>query len=136
MRFVGAPEGQQVSIASGPFSEDQAIVGRHLWVIGPDQVPYALEACSFGKSLESAVIKHTNLTGGGSAHCGGELWFRHDSKIVINGASGRYGPTDLEALMSAARAFRDCGYEVGVVGWSLRDKPLEFVTSEGQLTWI
>src|SRR5580698_7303110 len=46
---------------------------KMLWVVREADVPYALEACPFGKGLESGMIKHSNLTGGEAAYSGGEL---------------------------------------------------------------
>jgi len=90
----------------------------YLWVIGMERVPAILEAAEIGKSLESKIVKHTNLTGGEDAHCGGEVWFIEDRKIIISGSSGRYGPdrNDGEKLANAAHVFKEQGYEVAHLG--------------------
>ncbi len=44
------------------------------------------------------VPKHTNLTGGGRAYLGGELWFTNNSEVYVSGGSGRYPPSDERQL--------------------------------------
>ena len=97
----------------------------YLWVIGKERVPAILEAAEIGKSLESKIVKHTNLTGGDDAHCGGEVWFIEDRKIIISGSSGRYGPdiNDGEKLVSAAHVFKEQGYEVASLGMDESGRP-------------
>ncbi len=89
----------------------------YLWAIALSEVPFALETVDFGKSLESKVIKHTNLTGGNPAHSGGELWFLSENQILVNGASGRYGPETSKELEDAAVAFKSTGYQVASLGF-------------------
>lgn len=89
----------------------------YLWAITSSEVPFALETADFGKTLESGVIKHTNLTGGSHAHSGGELWFLSGTQILVNGASGRYGPETSEELEDAAAAFKSVGYQVASLGF-------------------
>lgn len=89
----------------------------YLWAITSSEVPFALETAAFGKTLKSKVIKHTNLTGGSHAHSGGELWFLSDTEILVNGASGRYGPETNEELEDAAAAFKSVGYQVASLGF-------------------
>lgn len=89
----------------------------YLWAISASDVPFALENVPFGKGLASRVIKHTNLTGGGHAHSGGELWFLSTNEILVNGASGRYGPETNQELVDAATAFKDAGYKVASLGF-------------------
>ena len=67
--------------------------GRHLWVIVPDAVRVILEIAPDVRPppLSLGVAKHTNLTGGGEAACGGELWIdpADNRKLYANGGSGR-----------------------------------------------
>ena len=90
---------------------------KYLWVIREDDVPYAAEACDFGKALDSKVIKHSNLTAGGTAYAGGELLILDNRTILLNGSSGRYGPRSPEELQALAKAFRDSGYFVWYMGY-------------------
>lgn len=90
----------------------------HLWVVRVEDVVHAREDCEFGAALKSKVIKHSNLTGGADAHCGGELLFLGDSVIALNGASGRYGPSSAAEMTAVARAFRASGYGVWSYGFS------------------
>lgn len=89
----------------------------YLWVIGIKQVPIAIESLEFGKSLETPVIKHTNLTGGAPAHCGGEIWFISEKSLLISGSSGRYGPKSDRELSDAVASFKIEGYQVASLGF-------------------
>lgn len=89
----------------------------YLWVIGQDNVPIALESLDFGKTLETGVIKHTNLTGGKDAHSGGELWFISRTQVVISGSSGRYGAKTEQELMDAVESFKAEGFQVASLGF-------------------
>ena len=83
-------------------------------------IPAILELAVVSPALESGRAKHTNLTGGGKAACGGELWVDpvDHSKLYVNGGSGRYGPTTPVQLDDAIGVFRTRGYEVVSFGWS------------------
>ena len=72
----------------------------HLWVIRSDDVVHAREDDAAGSKLESKVIKHSNLTGGADAHCGGELLFLDEAVIALNGGVG--------ALWAELRGRNDC----------------------------
>jgi hypothetical protein len=101
---------------------------KFLWVVELTRVPYAPERCEFGKSLESGVIKHSNLTGGGDAHCGGEMIKIDNDNIVVNGRSGRYGPKSQEEMSAVAKAFRTSGYNVWSMGFDDEAaRPLPFI---------
>jgi hypothetical protein len=90
----------------------------YLWVIDQNSIPAALETVEVGQQLASGVIKHTNLTGGQSAHCGGEVWFINEDDLLIGGSSGRYGPDtgDVQQLLEAALVFKEQGYRVAALG--------------------
>jgi len=47
--------------------------GVKLWVVRSEDVAHAAETCNFATGCSDGVIKHTNLTGGTPAHCGGEM---------------------------------------------------------------
>ena len=137
LREFGTPEAQPHVVAAAPTSRGQAVVGRHLWVIGLTDMPYAIEECEFGRGLETGIIKHTNLTGGADAHCGGEAWFLADDTVIINGSSGRYGPVNKAQLDAAALAFKACGYKVASMGFDdeLGEAP-DIVVGQEDLEWI
>lgn len=100
-----------------------------LWVIRETDVVHAHEFCDFGKSLQTGVIKHTNLTGGEPAYCAGELLFIDERTIVVNGCSGRYGPTSEAEMLEAAKSFRNSGYNVWSQGFDEEvDRPVPFFT--------
>jgi hypothetical protein len=100
-----------------PLLQPRHVEAAHLWVVRHDDVAHAEERCAFGSALESGVIKHTNLTGGKPAYCGGELIFLDAVTIVVNGCSGRYGPRSKAELRDVARAFADSGYAVWSMGF-------------------
>jgi hypothetical protein len=88
-----------------------------LWVVRPNDLPHALEKCSFASTLARRVIKHSNLTGGKPAHCGGELIFLDSNVIALTGFSGRYGPKSAQELNDVATAFKKSGYGVWSFGF-------------------
>lgn len=90
----------------------------HLWAVRIYDVVHAREDCSFGTTLESKVIKHSNLTGGADAHCGGELLFMGEDVVALTGGSGRYGPSSAAEMTAVAQAFRASGYGVWSYGFS------------------
>lgn len=107
-----APQGSPPRALDDPSEEN-----KHLWVILPDSVPYILEAAECAGSLKSGVVKHTNLTGGGPAHSGGELWFRNGASFWMSGASGRYKLRGQEELDAIVDVMRKLGYAVASLGW-------------------
>ena len=74
--------------------------------------------------LQSGVAKHTNLTGGAPASCGGELWLDTVSPdlLHVNGGSGRYwrrnDPRGPSKLADAVRVFEGLGFRVISAGWT------------------
>ncbi|MFO0608190.1 MAG: hypothetical protein U0324_33805 [Polyangiales bacterium] len=96
------------------------IAARHLWVIWPQGIPYLHEQAPHVQSpLASGVAKHTNLTGGAPASCGGELWVdpANPSKLYVNGASGRYGPKTPQQPDDAVALIQGLGFSVDSFGW-------------------
>lgn len=94
----------------------------HLWVIDErgrpciSQMPPA--------RLSDGKLHHTNLTGGGGASVGGEVWFGEPPRIYLSGSSGRYPPRHSEHLEDAERLFREVGFDVVSLGWdSEAEKP-------------
>lgn len=106
----------------------------YLWVVAANDVPFALESIEFGKKLESGKIKHTNLTGGSNAHCGGELWFIEDKKLLLSASSGRYGPQSEQEMDDVALAFKNEGFEVASLGFDESGYPCTVLVGEPK--WI
>jgi hypothetical protein len=110
----------EADVRRAPRGED-AKDGLHLWVFLPDaRVPYIAESApKVAPPLQSGAAKHSNLTGGAPACCGGELWVdpANDDTVYVNGASGRYGPRTPTQLEDAESVFRDFGLTVVGFGW-------------------
>lgn len=120
------PEGR---VRGSPSQSQNPDRGRHLWVFFDGQIPSILEAAAVTPPLEG-LVKHTNLTGGGAASSGGELWFdtTEPMKLYVNGASGRYGPKNADELNDAVSVFQSGEFEVVSVGWDLEvDKPARVI---------
>ena len=88
---------------------------KYLWVINERGIPYVLEA--YIVRIGCAVPKHTNLTGGGDAYLGGEMWFKSNTTLCISGGSGRYPPKSAAQLEEAVNVFKSFGYRVDSLGW-------------------
>ena len=91
---------------------------KYVWLVGPDNVLYALEKGKTGMSLSRKKLAHTNFSGGGLAHCGGELWFRDNESIWLTGGSSRYCPRSPAELEQIVASFRSAGYRVASAGWA------------------
>ncbi len=104
----------------------------HLWVFFAAGIPAILELAVVSPPLQSGKAKHTNLTGGADASCGGELWVDpvDPTKLYVNGGSGRYGPTTSAQLDDAMSVFRRYGYDVVSFGWSDENDAPERVLRE------
>ena len=99
-----------------------------LWVVREDDVVHAPEDCAFGKAKSRGVVKHSNLTGGAPAFCGGEVIFVSDREIVVSGDSGRYHPRSETEMTTVAQCFKRSGYAVWSMGYDAdADRPLPFV---------
>lgn len=90
-------------------------VKRYIWVIDYRGIPYILERQL--PKLSDYSPKHTNLTGGGEAHIGGELWFADEESLFLSGGSGRYKPHNATHLNDAVGVFKSYGYRVTSLGW-------------------
>jgi hypothetical protein len=128
-RLLGEADGV-VLLSTSPFPEPVSGVpgeadGRHLWVIRETSLPVILETAPRVQPppLASGVAKHTNLTGGQPACCGGELWVDAVAadRLYVNGGSARYwrrphlsGPAKLADGVSV---FETLGYTVISAGW-------------------
>lgn len=105
------------AIPATPILDDTTESDKRLWAVRTTDVVHALENCDYGATLKTGKIKHTNLTGGADAFCGGELLFLSKHTIVVNGDSGRYGPRSNAEMNDVAKAFRDSGYDVWCQGY-------------------
>jgi hypothetical protein len=96
--------------------------GLHLWVIASTSVRIILETAPSVRPppLSLGVAKHTNLTGGGPASCGGELWLDpvDNRKLYANGGSGRYPAKTPKQLEDAVEVLTSYGFKVVSAGWS------------------
>lgn len=123
-------------VDAAPQTREEAEKGRHLWVVGPDSVPVAPETCRWGKNLESTVIKHSNLTGGGKAHSGGEFWCIKGKGILVNAGSGRYGATTVEELDAFIEVARAMGCRVASAGFDDENPGVPNILPVGPLDWL
>jgi hypothetical protein len=121
--------------SSTPTITEADLNSKQLWTVREDDVVYAEELCPFGKTLETRVIKHTNLTGGRPAYAGGELLWRDRQTLIVNGQSGRYGIRSSDEMTAISVAFRKSGYHVWSMGYDIEaDLPFPFVGVAPQ--WI
>ena len=108
-----------VTPGTPPKSSSDNGTNTHLWVITERGVLYIPEVRI--KRIRYALPKHSNLTGGGEAYLGGEMWFESDTTLWINGWSGRYPPKNAAQLKEAVRVFESFGYRVHSLGWNEKD---------------
>ena len=101
--------------------------GRYLWVMSPAAIPAILETVPHVRPpLQSGVAKHTNLTGGGNASCGGEMWVDpvNAGLLHVTGGSGRYPPRSPVELNDAVLVLQTLGFRVDSAGWDVdADRP-------------
>ena len=124
-RQLTAQDGVRILVWPPPLGVERKVPtksgdpGCHLWVIVPNQIPFLAEKAPISPPLTSGVVKHTNLTGGNPACCGGEVWFdpAFENLLYVNGCSGRYGPDTPEQLVAVEDVFRALGYSVSGFGW-------------------
>ena len=109
-------------------------VNKYLWVIAADGVPIALESPA-RVELQRGRLCHTNLTGGASSYCGGELYFIDQTSVVVNGGSGRYPPRSAAELEEVAVSFKAAGYRTASMGWN-QETNASYRTVRGELTWL
>lgn len=124
-RLLGADDGVGTlpSCATGmkPAVRPGDAEASHLWVISPESIPVLLEtAPDANPPLVNGKAKHTNLTGGAPACCGGEMWLDSaDPKLLyVHGGSGRYGARSAQQLAQAVDLIAGYGFEVRSAGWS------------------
>ena len=110
----------------------------YLWIIVPNlpRVIYANEKDTRALNSNRKRICHTNLTGGEVASGGGEMWFKDNCTILINGLSGRYPIPNEEALSDAARVFARKGYRTGHMGISKGTGKPRRSAREDDIVWF
>ena len=118
MQISGTPSG--VAVQDRCVPQQHGDPGCHLWVFDANAIPFILELAPVASTLQSGRIKHTNLTGGSDASCGGELWIdpTDPNLIYLDGCSGRYGPSSPDQMENAVRVFEELGLSVMSFGWS------------------
>lgn len=127
-------DGSGLAQPSAVPSVEQNPPNVRLWVVRESDVVYADELSAFGQNLNSKMVKHTNLTGGQSAHCGGELVWIDNDTIVMNGASGRYAPRSKAEMDDVGKAFYGSGYIVYSLGFDVETMfPFRFGDREPEL---
>ena len=131
--FTVAPINGYINVVSEPpTSVETKEAEKYLWVIQPADVPFAPEQCGLGRKC-----KHTNITGGEQAYCGGELWFQSPDKLYFNGGSGRYPcEHDEELLEASVRLFISLGFSVATPPYDedIGSRPRIF-KSNAQVNW-
>lgn len=110
-------------------------INKYLWVIANTEVPIAVEEPGKGTPVDRGYLSHTNLTGGASAYCGGELWFIDDSTVILNGGSSRYPPREAAELEGVAFGFKAAGYRTATMGWN-SEAASSFRSLRGDPQWI
>ena len=115
LRLLGTAPAHNVLFGYPPTSRTETGPNRYLWVIDERGIPYILEEPL--AEISSNLPKHTNLTGGGRAYLGGEMWFASSMKMCVSGGSGRYPPVDRQQLEDAVQVLRSFGYDVDSLGW-------------------
>ena len=111
---MGRAPAIDVQLGSPPRSRSES-TNRYLWVIDDTGIPYIHEIPI--PALDGRLPKHTNLTAGGAAYVGGELWFADFCCLFVSGGSGRYPPLNPEHLDDAVQVFAFYGYGVTSLGW-------------------
>ena len=115
LRLLEPAPAAGISVGTPPSSIADDPNNRYLWVIDERGIPYIIESPI--AAIGHKPPKHTNLTGGGGAYLGGELWFTSHVAIYISGGSGRYPPIGGHQLEEAAGVFNAFGYNVTSLGW-------------------
>lgn len=104
----------EILIGAPPTSRSNSRY-RYLWVIDERGIPHIIEECLV--VLDTKLPKHTNLTGGGKASMGGEMWFASQADLYVSGGSGRYPAADSQQLDAAVEVFESLEYNVISLGW-------------------
>ena len=115
LRLLGTAPAHDVLFGYPPTSRTETGPNRYLWVIDERGIPYILEERL--PAIRSNLPKHTNLTGGGLAYLGGEMWFASPTALYVSGGSGRYPLVNRKQLEDAVQVLQSFGYDVESLGW-------------------
>jgi len=107
----------------------------YLWLVRIDDVRICLENGALGQSTARKRLSHTNLSGGADAHCGGELWFRDEQSVYINGGSSRYTPRNPDELDAITDGLRSAGFLVCSFGWNTDRGTPKRTLRRGEVEW-
>ena len=116
LRLLSEAPVSDVVFGRPPNHGDDLGCNTYIWVIDRSGIPYLLEH-PIG-ILKERLPKHTNLTGGGPAYVGGQLWFRDTSTLYVSGGSGRFPPSNEGQLDAAISVFESFSYIVTSLGWN------------------
>lgn len=127
MKILAPAPATGVSFGHPPGKDpDMKGVHTYIWVIDDRGIPYVLDSPL--DELGGECPKHTNLTSGGRAYVGGEVWFGSTDSLWVSGGSGRYHPVSATQLGDSARVFESFGYSVCSLGWDTEnDKAFRFL---------
>lgn len=120
VRMLSWAPAQGVCFGEPRQSREEKEVNTYLWVIDDCGIPYIIERGL--ATLNGSLPKHTNLTGGGDAYIGGEMWFGSSICIFVSGGSGRYPPLCEGHLHDAVGVFESYGYQVTSLGWDTNNQ--------------
>ena len=115
VRFLPKAPVSDVEFGVPPRDTEDRGCNRYLWVIDTRGIPYLIERPM--SVLGRKLPKHTNLTGGGPAYIGGELWFAGTRSMFVSGGSGRFPPLGEDQLSAAVAVFSSFSYVVTSLGW-------------------
>lgn len=115
LRFLPRAPVSDVEFGVPPRDTEDRGCNRYLWVIDTRGIPYLIERPM--SILDRNCPKHTNLTGGGPAYIGGELWFAGTKSMFVSGGSGRFPPLGEDQLAAAVEVFSSFSYVVKSLGW-------------------
>ena len=104
-----------VSLGWPRESDSDPGIHTYIWVIDDSGIPHIKDVKL--DELGGYCPRHTNLTAGGKAYVGGELWFESHDTLWISGSSGRYHPISEVQLGDSVKVFKDFGYSVHSLGW-------------------
>jgi hypothetical protein len=100
-----------ITTQAGRYSSET----KYLWIIDiKGQLLLILESTPNPTALRKMVC-HSNITKGGKALQGGELWFVDERKIALNFKSGRYGAYTLDQEHSVIEYFTLLGFEIQLI---------------------
>ena len=115
--FLPKAPAMGVSLGRPGEGRSSPATNTYIWVIDEEGIPYVLDVGL--PELGGLHPKHTNLTLGGNAYVGGEMWFEAADALWVSGGSGRYPPVSEDQLGASVRVFEYFGYSVRSLGWDV-----------------